>query len=99
MVPCHLSHAYRDGGSLYFTVLAPQVQGREVEQWQELKEAATEAIFPWGTLSHHHGIGVDHARWMRDEHGETAVQALRALKGALDPKGIMNPGKVLEEEG
>ncbi len=96
----HLSHAYRDGGSLYFTLLAPQVEGREVEQWRGLKAAATEAILgAGGTLSHHHGIGVDHLPWLRDELGETGLRALRGLKGAVDPQGIMNPGKLLGEEG
>ncbi len=97
LVLCHLSHAYLDGASLYFTILSPQLPGREMEQWQELKEAATEAILQRGTLSHHHGIGIDHARWLRREHGEIGLRALRALKAAVDPEGIMNPGKLLEE--
>ncbi|MEE9236905.1 MAG: FAD-binding oxidoreductase [Thermoplasmata archaeon] len=99
LILCHLSHIYRDGGSLYFTMIVSQLPGREVEQWQKLKEAATEVIMhEGGTLSHHHGIGVDHLQWMRAEHGEAALKALRAVKSALDPSGIMNPGKVLEEE-
>jgi alkyldihydroxyacetonephosphate synthase len=98
MVLCHLSHAFRDGGSLYFTLLAPRLPGRDLEQWMQLKGAATEAILEsGGTLSHHHGIGSDHLRWMRAEHGEVAVGALRVLKAELDPRGVMNPGKLLEE--
>lgn len=96
LVLCHLSHAYTDGGSLYFTVLAPRLQAKEVEQWEQLKIAATEAVLRGGTLSHHHGIGCDHVRWLRDEIGATGVEALRSLKQALDPQGIMNPGKLLE---
>lgn len=99
LVLCHLSHLYRDGASLYYTVLAPQIRGREVEQWWEIKEAATEALLrEGGTISHHHGIGTDHLRWMEKEHGEAALKALRALKHAMDPKGIMNPGKVVQGE-
>lgn len=97
---CHLSHAYPDGGSLYFTLLAPQLPGRERAQWWEVKRAATEAILEHGgTLSHHHGIGVDHRQWMEAEHGKASLTALQGLKRALDPQGIMNPGKVLEEPG
>ncbi|MFQ5838160.1 MAG: FAD-binding oxidoreductase [Thermoplasmata archaeon] len=100
LILCHLSHAYTDGGSLYFTVLAPRLPGREMEQWTDLKSAATEAILTeGGTLSHHHGIGTDHIRWMKEEHGEASIKALKALKAALDPSGIMNPEKLLEEEG
>lgn len=100
IVLAHLSHAYRDGASLYFTILAPQAPGDEVGQWHRLKVAATEAILEGGgTLSHHHGIGVDHARWMGAEHGPLALECLRALKTSLDPQGILNPGKLWEGNG
>lgn len=96
---CHLSHAYLDGASLYFTLLAPRVPGREIAQWSTLKERATDTLLELGgTLSHHHGIGLDHRRWMEKEHGAVGLQALRALKAALDPQGVMNPGKVWEDE-
>jgi alkyldihydroxyacetonephosphate synthase len=48
-----------------------------------------------GTLSHHHGIGIDHAGWLAEEKGSVGIAALRAVKAALDPRGIMNPGKLL----
>ncbi len=48
-----------------------------------------------GTITHHHGVGRDHAGWMAREVGEGGVAALRALKAELDPAGIMNPGKLL----
>ena len=97
VVMCHLSHLYTSGSSLYFTFLAPQATGREIEQWRIVKRAATKAIVEGGgTLSHHHGIGRDHLP-LSAEHGPTAVRALAAAKSALDPAGIMNPGKLLEE--
>ncbi len=99
VVLCHLSHAYRDGGSLYFTLLTSRDPGHERDQWDALKRAATETLLELGgTLSHHHGIGTDHRRWMEREHGPVGIRALRALKEALDPKGIMNPGKAWEDE-
>lgn len=95
-VMCHVSHAYPQGASLYYTFLARQTPGHEIEQWQVVKQAATEAIVAHGgTLSHHHGVGLDHARWLEREDSPVGVAALRAVKEALDPAGIMNPGKLL----
>jgi alkyldihydroxyacetonephosphate synthase len=92
----HVSHAYRDGASLYFTFVAPQVKGKEVEQYVRIKRAATGCIMRnGGTLSHHHGIGKDHAPWVRQELGTTGLALVKAMKEQLDPKGIMNPGKLL----
>jgi alkyldihydroxyacetonephosphate synthase len=96
LVMCHVSHLYETGASLYFTFLARQLEGAEVEQWREAKQAASRAIVRGGgTITHHHAVGRDHAGWMGEEVGETGVDALRALKAELDPAGIMNPEKLL----
>ena len=93
---CHLSHAYPDGASLYFTFVARARRGEEVEQWSAVKRAACEAIVAHGgTITHHHAVGRDHAPYMEAEVGETGLEALRAVKERLDPGGIMNPGKLL----
>ena len=96
LVLCHVSHLYDSGASLYFTFLARQLPGEEVAQWRAAKRSATEAIVAvGGTITHHHAVGRDHADWMAAEVGETGVGLLRALKEELDPRGIMNPGKLL----
>jgi alkyldihydroxyacetonephosphate synthase len=96
IVMCHVSHAYRDGASLYFTFIAPRRPGAELEQWHTAKVAASKAILETGgTITHHHGVGRDHVPYMRAEIGELGMDALRAVKERLDPKGIMNPGKLL----
>jgi alkyldihydroxyacetonephosphate synthase len=96
LVMCHVSHVYETGASLYFTFIARQREGQELTQWQAVKDAACEAIVTGGgTITHHHAIGRDHARWMESEVGPGGVQALRALKEEFDPAGIMNPGKLL----
>ncbi|HEX2391773.1 MAG TPA: FAD-binding oxidoreductase [Solirubrobacterales bacterium] len=96
LVFCHLSHAYADGASLYFTFIARSRHGAELEQWGRVKRAASEAILAaGGTITHHHGVGRDHAPYMEAEVGRTGVEALRAVKERLDPAGIMNPGKLL----
>ncbi len=93
---CHVSHVYETGASLYFTFLARQREGGEVEQWLEAKRAAGEAIVRGGgTITHHHAIGRDHVPWMEREVGAEGIEVLRAVKERLDPAGIMNPGKLL----
>lgn len=95
-VMTHVSHSYSDGASLYSTFLGQQAAGREIEQWWAVKRAATEAILAHGgTLSHHHGVGADHAPWLEREHGPLGVEVMRALKATFDPQGIMNPGILL----
>ena len=96
LVMCHLSHAYRDGASLYFTLVARGLVGEELKQWRAVKRAACEAIVrAGGTITHHHAVGRDHAPYMGAEVGELGVGVLGALKSELDPAGIMNPGKLL----
>ncbi len=96
LVMCHVSHLYRSGASLYFTFLARQEPGAELDQWRAAKTAACDAIVAnGGTITHHHAIGRDHTPWLAAEVGETAIDVLRAAKQRLDPAGIMNPGKLL----
>lgn len=95
-VLAHISHTYLDGTSLYFTFIFPRDLDDEVGQWREIKEAASRAISEnGGTISHHHGVGIDHAHWLPDEKGALGVGVLEAAKARLDPEGIMNPGKLL----
>lgn len=99
IVMCHVSHLYPTGASLYFTWLGRQ-PGKDLESrianWWSVKQSATDAIVrSGGTITHHHAVGSDHAGWLESEIGSTGVSALAALKGELDPAGIMNPGKLL----
>jgi alkyldihydroxyacetonephosphate synthase len=94
-VMCHVSHLYRSGASLYFSFMARQ-EDDALAQWRAAKAAASEAIVAaGGTITHHHAVGRDHARWMRAEVGEMGLELIRAAKERLDPAGIMNPGKLL----
>ncbi len=96
VVMCHISHSYRDGASLYFTTIFPRALEGDIAQWTAIKKAATDAIMAnGGTVSHHHGIGEDHLPWMAQEKGTLGIDVLRAIKAALDPKGTLNPGKLL----
>ncbi|NLF57049.1 MAG: FAD-binding oxidoreductase [Candidatus Hydrogenedens sp.] len=100
IVMSHISHCYRDGASLYFTFAFPRALDREVDQWLAVKRAASDAVAAnGGTISHHHGVGVDHLPWVCAEKGGAAMDILRAAKRSMDPAGVMNPGKLLPPQG
>lgn len=88
---------YETGASLYFTVLAARDENDPFGQWERAKRAASEAIAsePAGTITHHHAVGMDHAPYLRAEIGELGVAVLAAAKHAVDPTGILNPGKLV----
>jgi alkyldihydroxyacetonephosphate synthase len=105
----HQSHAYSDGACLYFTFVGKVSDYDKDEPYGDLDaeeayyrrcwDAATAAIDAAGcAISHHHGIGLNRARFMPDALG-SAFTLLERLKGALDPSGIMNPGKLGLGEG
>jgi len=95
VVMAHFSHLYPEGCSIYFTFAAHADDRAASERrydaiWRDGLEAATRA---GGTISHHHGVGMLKAPFMRGEHRE-AMTILHAVKRALDPDDIMNPGKL-----
>ena len=99
-VLCHLSHAYLDGASLYFTFMWPLVRGREIAQWRTFKHAATEALLAaGGTLTHHHGVGSMHAPYLSSEVEQPGLDLLQAMVAVADPSGTLNPGVLLADPG
>jgi alkyldihydroxyacetonephosphate synthase len=95
-IGCHISHTYKTGACLYFTFAARQPKGRELEHYYEYKRLITDRIVSLGgTLSHHHAVGIEHLPWVGEELSPAGLQALRALKSSLDPRRILNPGKLL----
>jgi alkyldihydroxyacetonephosphate synthase len=96
-VSVRFTHAYPDGAAPYFTLLAPAKRGSELEQWAEVKAAASEAVIAaGGTITHHHAVGRDHRPWYDEQRPEPFAEALRAAKRALDPQGILNPGVLVD---
>ena len=90
----HLSHSYSDGACLYFTFAGQPPPDRRDAFYDAAWTAGTRAVLEHGgALSHHHGVGLNRARFVRDALGE-AFDVLAATKQALDPKGILNPGKL-----
>jgi alkyldihydroxyacetonephosphate synthase len=96
-VSCRFTHVYPDGPAPYFTVIAPAVRGGEVEQWDEIKIAAGEALIENGaTITHHHAVGRDHRPWYDRQRPAPFAAALRAAKAELDPAGMLNPGVLID---
>jgi len=96
-VACRFTHVYPDGAAPYYSVLAPSRAGSELAQWAEIKAAAVEAIIAGGgTITHHHAVGRDHRPGYDRERPELFAQALRAAKRALDPRGLLNPGVLID---
>jgi alkyldihydroxyacetonephosphate synthase len=92
-VTCRFTHVYPDGPAAYFTILAPARRGAELEQWAEVKAAASEAVIAGGgTITHHHAIGRDHRPWYDQQRPGPFAAALRGAKAAVDPAGALNPG-------
>ncbi len=95
----HLSHVYPTGSSIYTTFIFRLSANPDetLTHWHAMKSAACQAIVALGgTISHHHGVGVDHAPYLAAEKGGLGMATLSAVMQQLDPQGIMNPGKLLE---
>ncbi len=91
---CHLSHSYPDGACLYFTFAASPPAERVEATYVALWDAGQRSVLAGGgNLSHHHGVGLNRARFMPAAVG-SGLDVLAAVKTALDPAGILNPGKL-----
>ncbi len=94
----HLSHLYPQGSSVYSTFLFRLAEDAEATRarWRRLKRAVSDAIVRvGGTISHQHGVGLDHREHLRAEKGEAGIAAIQGLARHFDPQGMMNPGKLV----
>lgn len=96
----HQSHAYTDGACLYFTWATRMPEGTPIggveqqEAYRRAWDAVTSVTLSLGgALSHHHGVGLNRSRFVAEALGQGGTATLHAIKGALDPNGILNPGK------
>ena len=95
LVPC-FGHA--GDGNLHYSVLVDEEDPEAVEAAAEVYEATVEkAIDLGGTATGEHGIGLGKREFLEAEHGSEAVEAMRAVKRALDPRDTLNPGKLFPE--
>jgi alkyldihydroxyacetonephosphate synthase len=92
IVTCRFTHVYPDGPAPYFTFLGPARRGAELEQWAQIKAAASDALLAHGgTITHHHAVGRTHRPWYDRQRPDPFALALSAAKRILDPAGILNP--------
>ena len=96
----HSSHSYRSGTNLYFTFVArPEQRSRMAPVYRECWKRTMDAVLELGAgISHHHGIGRVRRDALPGELGQSGIAVLRAVKRALDPGGLLNPGALLPEE-
>ena len=99
LVFSHISHVYTNGGSLYITYLYRRAQDpyQTLERWKKIKGAASQAIVAHGgTITHQHGIGIDHKDYLPAEKGALGMAMIESLVKNVDPKQIMNRGKLID---
>ena len=94
----HLSHVYRDGASIYTTFLFRRTTDPDelLARWHDMKHSASLTVQKFGgTISHQHGVGIDHAAYLPAEKGALGIEVICALCKSLDPDEMMNPGKLI----
>ncbi len=95
----HLSHIYVQGCSIYTTYVFPTGGSYDetLRYWKKIKAAASEEIAKGNaTISHQHGVGVDHAPYLEAEKGPLGMGAIRAVIQYFDPSKKLNPGKLIQ---
>ncbi len=96
-VTCRFTHVYPDGPAPYFSFHALGRHGALMEQWQAIKTAASDAVIEGGgTITHHHAVGREHRPWYDRQRPDLFAAALTAAKQALDPRGVLNPGVLID---
>jgi alkyldihydroxyacetonephosphate synthase len=95
----HISHLYSSGASVYVTFifrLAKDPQ-ENLLRWENMKRAASKVIVKKkGTISHQHGVGIDHKPYLAAEKGSLGVEIIKDVIHVSDPYGVMNPGKLID---
>jgi alkyldihydroxyacetonephosphate synthase len=92
----HLSHSYHSGACLYFTFAFVHGGDTAIAQYDVVKRAIQQAFVDHGgTISHHHGVGREHAPWLEQDISTEGVALMSGLFAAADPKKNFNPDKVI----
>lgn len=98
-VTCRFTHLYPDGPAPYYTIIAKGKKGQQMEQWDKVKIAASNAIIAnGGTITHHHAVGKDHQPYYAQQQSNIFGDALAAVKDKLDPHWILNPDVLITKK-
>jgi len=99
LISCRFTHVYPDGPAPYYTFIAPAIEGKEIENWQAIKEIASDTLYEFGaTITHHHAVGRMHKPWYKKQSPDAFASVLKASKKQLDPKWILNPGVLVDKD-
>jgi alkyldihydroxyacetonephosphate synthase len=94
---CRFTHVYTDGPAPYYSFSGVAPPGSEAELWQHIKDTATRAVVDaGGTCTHHHAVGRMHRPGYERQVPEIVRNSFRALKRSVDPRGILNPGVLID---
>jgi alkyldihydroxyacetonephosphate synthase len=99
LVFSHISHIYTNGGSMYVTYLFRRAQDphQTLMRWKKLKRTASQQITAMGgTITHQHGIGLDHQPYLQQEKGALGTELLQNIIRTMDPNQVMNRGKLID---
>ncbi|KZZ19870.1 hypothetical protein A3749_20085 [Oleiphilus sp. HI0078] len=70
-----------------------------LERWKHMKSSTSEIIVNnRGAISHQHGVGKDHAPFLPKEKGELGMHLIKTAFAAMDEKGLLNPGTLIEDD-
>jgi alkyldihydroxyacetonephosphate synthase len=95
----HLSHSYHSGACLYFT-FGFKFGKDALGDYDIVKSAIQQSFIDnGGSISHHHGVGLEHAPWLEDDISPSGIAVMQGLFDAVDPKGNFNPGKIIAAPG
>jgi len=98
-ITCRFTHIYPDGPAPYYTIIAKGQTGREIEQWDQIKEIVSNKLIELGgTITHHHAVGKDHRPFYKDQMSDRYHGVLSAIKTELDPNWILNPDVLIKRE-
>jgi alkyldihydroxyacetonephosphate synthase len=99
MGSAHASHFYTTGVCFYFTFGGNPQPGQDpYEFYKAVWDATMRGVLSVnGTISHHHGLGINRTPWMKEEYKEV-FDVLVKVKNLLDPNKVLNPGKLYDEQ-
>ncbi|MBN8873652.1 MAG: FAD-binding protein [Rhodospirillales bacterium] len=81
-------------GNFHTVILVPPEPDGLARAWELDKKIVARALALGGSCSGEHGVGIGKREFLEQEHGPEALAVMRSVKQALDPRGVLNPGKI-----